>query len=854
MVRPASGQLEGAGAGRAVGPFFGRAAELARLAELGAAGARVITLVGAPGIGKSRLALRWAEQREERGAAVARVDVAELGDVEELELRLAAARRPRPGPGGAGERLFLLDNLEHLVEEVAARMPAWLRDDPRASFLLTTRERLRVAGEHVLELGPLGLPPLGGAELAGVLASEAGQLFLERAPLELAPAQAGELAELLHQLDGNPLAIELAAVRAAVLDLAQLRRRLAQRFQLLALGARGASARQATLWGAIDWSWSRLSAFEQTALAQCSVFRGTFTLAAAEAVLELRGADDGPPPATLDVLQALVEKSLLTSARATPGAPARFGLYASIRDYAGARLAESAGGADAALRHALYFEQVGRDLVRAAEPPRPGGLLARVALEMEDLLGAFERGLQRPASAAIAAARAFESLDKLELLLARQARTGMFTLLGRAARDVVALLEARGAYDAPVQVALTAFTAVVHAAVGRAASARGLFERALEHAAPRARGAVLCNLGACLGVRAWPERHAALVEALAIAREEGDQPLEAACRSHLGALYFELARPEEALVHWARAGAAAAALGWHLEEALLCADRAAAHLELARWDAARAELTGAERAARAAGDARVCAGVVGNLGCVAHEAGELDEAAARYAHAIEALSALGARRLEGVFLGYLGALEAERGELAAAHTALDAAAARAADYGEPFDVEKIACHRALISVGEARAAAARGDARRSAELRAEAAAALAGTLASSPDLRAARRLLRRALGEAAYAVAHDGSWFCPPQGGEVSLARRHVLRRLLGALAATPAESVAAERLIELGWPGEQMSPIAAQNRLHVALTTLRNLGLRELLQREGDGYRLVGGVTVVSRPGPTTG
>jgi hypothetical protein len=191
---------------------------------------------------------------------------------------------------------------------------------------------------------------------------------------------------------------------------------------------------------------------------------------------------------------------------------------------------------------------------------------------------------------------------------------------------------------------------------------------------------------------------------------------------------------------------------------------------------------------------------------------------------------------------------------AEARTALDAAEVRARDYGDGSDKAMVATHRALLDVALAREAAAAGDAERAASLRRAAGARTASTRHASEHLRAARRLLGRALAEGAYVVADDGSWFRTPDGKEVSLARRQVLRRLLSALlaerAAGAGNAVSSDRLMEAGWPGEHIDPLAAANRLHVGLTTLRNLGLREVLVRDESGYRIAAEAAVIVRRG----
>ncbi|HWM88109.1 MAG TPA: tetratricopeptide repeat protein, partial [Kofleriaceae bacterium] len=771
--------------------FVGRAAELERLDQLLRSGARLVTVLGPPGTGKSRLALHHAGLTPSDARPVHVIDVADAADERAFGERVREAlgwRRAEPAQGA--DDLLVLDNFEHLVAGAAVVLGDWLARAPDLRILVTSRERLRVPGEQVIELLPLGLPAPEAADLTEVLASEAGQLFAARAPhLELRPEDAPLLADILHRLDGIPLAIELAAVRTAILDLAQLRQRLERRFELLALGPRGRATRQATLLGAIDWSWTLLSVVEQEALAQCSVFRGSFPLEAAEAVLDLARAAQ-PPPATMDVLHALAEKSLLRILRPDGGGETRFCLYESIRDYAAEKLISSPSRLETAERHGLYYDRLGSLLGRAGEPGRAGmgGLIGRLSLEAEDLLAAYERALRDPTSFGIGAARGVEYLAQLERLLSPRPRLSAFWVLRHTADDAVALVTGRAPGEPPARCAILRFTASACAALGRTAQAQRLFARALEQAElasdPAVRGAVLYGIGSMLSIGDLEERRAILAEALALAREAGDAVLEARILVHLGNLYLDDGLPEEAITHWDSALDRFRRQGGQVEEALLLAGRATAHQEQGRLEAARRDLVEAAAKCQALGERRLWAGLTGHLGSVAHEQGELDEAAGLYRTAIDALGEEGARRMEGLFLAYQGGLEASRGRAAEARTSLDAAEARARDYGDSVDAEIVATHRALLDVALARDVAASGDHERAAALRRGAAARAKSGPHPHEHLRATRRLLGRALAEGAYVVAQDASWFRTPEGKEVSLARRQVLRRLLTALLA----------------------------------------------------------------------
>jgi predicted ATPase/DNA-binding CsgD family transcriptional regulator len=345
--------------------FVPRDAELAELAEL-LDEARLVTLTGSGGCGKTRLALHAAASRV--GIYADGVWLAELAPLRDparvaacladaLQLRL---RGPDSGPAelasviGARDLLLVLDNCEHLIDGCAETADGLLRACPRLRILATSRELLGVPGEVTWRVPSLPFPsggqPVPPDELARF---EAVQLFADRARharprFALTTENASAVAEICARLDGIPLAIELAAARVRVFSAAAIAAGLQDRFRLLTGGARTAVPRQQTLEASVAWSYDLLAGPEQAVLRQLSVFTGGFALEAASAVAAC--ADPVVP-----IVSQLADKSLVVPA--DEGPDDRFRMLETIRDYAAARLVE-AGEADLTrTRHFEFFSR-----------------------------------------------------------------------------------------------------------------------------------------------------------------------------------------------------------------------------------------------------------------------------------------------------------------------------------------------------------------------------------------------------------------------------------------------------------------------------------------------------------------
>jgi predicted ATPase/class 3 adenylate cyclase len=312
-------------------PFLGREPELGEVGEtLARPEVRLLTLTGAGGSGKTRLALQGAaEAADDYPQGVWWVPLAPVREPDEV-LTTAARAVGAAGSleGAVGDRrlLLLLDNFEHVIE-AAPNLTSLLAACPNLNLMVTSRERLQLDGEHIYPVPVLARP-------------DALTLFATRARAVRPDFEPNEaLDELCERLDDLPLALELAAARTTVLSTEQLLNRLGARLDLLR-GGRDAEVRQQTLRATIEWSYDLLDPDEQRLFARFAVFRGGCTLEAAEGICE----------ADLDQLQSLVDKSLV---RVRDGG--RFWMLETINEFADERLAESGEEDELRRRHAKFF-------------------------------------------------------------------------------------------------------------------------------------------------------------------------------------------------------------------------------------------------------------------------------------------------------------------------------------------------------------------------------------------------------------------------------------------------------------------------------------------------------------------
>jgi serine/threonine protein kinase/tetratricopeptide (TPR) repeat protein len=728
--------------------FVGRERELAELDELVKSDARLVTVLGPGGIGKTRFVREYGlSVAELYPAGVWFCDLTEarsevgichgVGQGMDIPLTQAdpiaqihAALRMR------GCMLIILDNFEQVARHASKTLGVWLKETPDVKFVATSREPLHLQGERAY---PLDALESGDDENAAAI-----RLFRDRAR-EVKPrfmldeTNLVAVRKIAAELDCIPLAIELAAARVAALSPQKILERLPKRFDLLSSRRQDAAAKQMTMRGAIEWSWNLLAPYEQLALAQCSAFRDGFFLEAAEAVLELSGtaasavnkAGKTPaPPMTMDVIESLVEKSLLR-AYETPELPGetRYRMYESIREFADWKMADpdavrSAGvppasssaagtaalrptGPEAAqalrLRHAehyvSYAEAWDEKILRHA------GLeaLNRISLEFENLftvqdgLEAYEPGLAARALLAVdgtlrtrgpwlpriprlerALPRAGESdmalkTKLLTALAAAHMDCGSRDEMDRASTEAIACANNIGADPEALRLKARAFQTrgLVHSRLGEYDAALSRYAEA---------EAIHRELGDRVGVAGnvhlrgdvhmnrgeYDAALACYVEAEPVNRELGNLVGIAANVSNRGLVHTHRREDDIALACLAAAEALNRELGSRAAISANVGNRGLVHMNRREYDAALACLAETEAISRELGNRFGVAGCIHNRGMIHSSRREYDAALACYAEAEAINRELGNRLWVANNVGNRGSVHAKRGEYDAA--------------------------------------------------------------------------------------------------------------------------------------------------------------------------------------------
>ena len=376
--------------------FIGRERELAEVKGL-MASAKLLTLLGMGGLGKTRLSLQVAaELLHLFPDGVWFLDLAPIRDAELVVAETAQVLGVREDAGRPllqtlcahlkpQRALLILDNCEHVVAVSAQLANAVLKAAPNVRILASSREALRTPGEQAYPVAPLPVPARGdGIEVLS--RSTAVRLFIDRAQLHkpsftLNERDAPMIAELVARLEGIPLALELAAARLRSLSVADINVRLKDRYKLLTGGARVLQERQQTLRALVDWSYELLEPDERTVLNRLSVFIGGFDLAAAEAVC---GAAPLESDEVLDLLGSLVEKSLVMFEERDDGA--RYRMLETIREYAREKLAQAGDDlSETSGRHCGHYFAMAKAANRGLSGPEQADWIWRIETELDNI-------------------------------------------------------------------------------------------------------------------------------------------------------------------------------------------------------------------------------------------------------------------------------------------------------------------------------------------------------------------------------------------------------------------------------------------------------------------------------------
>jgi len=379
--------------------FIGREVQVAQIPRT-LASTRLLTLTGAGGCGKTRLALQVAMGIvDDYADGVTFVELAPISEGALLVQIVANAMAIREvhGPNadqilaqliGPRQLLLILDNAEHLIDSCASLVEVLLRRCVGLTVLVTSRERLGIAGELTYQVPSLSVPEPSQAP-SEALACEAARLFIERARLQRPELQVTDndvpaIISICRRLDGIALAIELAAPRVRVMSMSELAQHLDHRFALLTEGSRTALPRHRTLRALIDWSHGLLTDAERATLRRASVFAGGWILEAAEHVCAGAGVDRAE---ILDLLTSLADKNLVVAE--TQGAVTRFSMLETVRHYASDRLHESGEEYEARSKHLDYFQSLARKLDDASSEPEREEWINRLCTELDNLRGAL---------------------------------------------------------------------------------------------------------------------------------------------------------------------------------------------------------------------------------------------------------------------------------------------------------------------------------------------------------------------------------------------------------------------------------------------------------------------------------
>ena len=619
--------------------FVGREREMTEAKELFGK-TRLLTLLGMGGLGKTRLSLQIAADLMdtfEDGAWF--LDLAPLREPSLVAKEAAQAMGVQEEAGRPlvqtlcehlrdRKVLIVLDNCEHLIAACATLANTLLRAAPGLRIIATSREALRVPGEQTYPVLPLAVPDMS-VGFDALARSDAVQLFVDRARLHkpwfwLTEAEAPAVVELCSRLEGIPLALELAAARMRTLSVAEINKRVRDRFKLLTGGGRVLLERQQTLRALVDWSYDLLNDNERVLLDRLCVFAGGFDLESCERVC---GMEPLAPEDVLDVVTSLVDKSLVMAEMT--GEQSRYRALETIRDYAREKLTQRGEIVAMAARHCDHFLTLAKAARAGIAGPEQAEWTQRLEIELDNLRAAISRALEERVDPILSV--------KFEVALMSFWMSRGYSTEGRnyvrASLVLAPVLESDVAHGHALYVG---------AALANCQSDHAEAARMLEHCLELRRklgnavdiAATLSTLSLVRLHVGDPERaREGEQEALRIFRELGDQTGEAIGLLHLGQIAMHVGDDEEASRYFEQCGAIASTLG----------------------------------------DAEIQSEGERMLGEIALDAGDLERARAHFQRSLDVCEQAKAKRDEAISLWWLGKTDAEAGDIDQAQQRFSAA-------------------------------------------------------------------------------------------------------------------------------------------------------------------------------------
>ena len=678
--------------------FVGRTREIGELCER-LRRLPLHTLTGVGGCGKTRLALEVASTQLARYPdGVWLVELAAFPDPAFVPqaVNTALGIREQPGKSGietliaslrAKRSLLVLDNCEHVLAGCAPLVRELLQTAPHVDILVTSREPLGIDGESLFPVAPLATDAADCGDRGEPLSrSEAAALFVDRAravspSFVLTEANRPFVEEVCRRLDGIPLAIELAAARTNVFSVADLAKRLDQRFQILTSGKRTSLPRHQTLRGLIDWSFEQLDERERVALARLSIFVGGWTLAAAEAVC----ADETIAPwEMLEFTTRLLEKSLVErdADAGRRSGETRYRMLETVREYAAERLGELEGTAATAQRFREHYLALAEEAERALMGGEQEQWLERLEAEHENLLGA----LHRP----VGPEEAVEHRLRLAAALRRFWEVRGHVGLGRQILANVLSGDDETAPNPARSRALLAAGALARIQ-GDYSCARTMIEDGLRMDRSLGDRPGLCKSLNELGTVAWRQgqyeaARTLYLESLEIAQELGDRLQVATVSQGLGTIAFVQSDYDEARRLYEKALMLRGGTGDRLSIANVLQNLGTVAERQGDYATARGRYEESLGVSRELGDPLATARSLGNLGNIALHLGEYALARTHQEEALELRRKLGDLPGVAMSLGNLGIIAYAEGDYGSARRYQEERLTISRDLGEPESI------------------------------------------------------------------------------------------------------------------------------------------------------------------------